>query len=215
MIKAILFDMDGTLVDSEPFYNQRKQSYFFTRGIDFDEALRKQSIGRNIRDIFNELFDQDKVSTYYDDYCKYIQNHPAPYKALLFPDVLETLYQCKEMGYKLALVSSSPWENIIPMLEQCELTSTFDVVISGSDYPKAKPNPKVYEEAMGFLGLCAKQCIIVEDSLVGIQAGKGAGCYVIARRANDIVEEQKLQADDVLDDLAMLLQCLRKDQFKQ
>lgn len=183
MIRAILFDMDGTLVDSEPFYYKRKRAYLLSRNLPHDDALLKQFVGRDMRDFFTFMFDGDKKLsvTYFDDYQAYILNHPANYTAMLFPEVHEVLAFCKQRGYRLALVSSSPWGNIRAMLKQCHLENSFDVVISGSDMTITKPDPQVYVEAMKQLSLAPLQCLVIEDSYSGILAGASAGCKVIVR----------------------------------
>lgn len=180
-MQAILFDMDGTLVDSEPFYYERKLRFLASLDIVVEEAVMRKYVGRNMRDFFHALYDEEQAMNYYDAYRNYIQAYPADYKSMLFPEAKEVLLACKAEGYNIALVSSSPWVNINAMLEQCGFQDMFDVVISGDDHPFAKPNPAVYVEAMDKLSLPPNECIVVEDSNSGIQAGKTAGCFVIAK----------------------------------
>lgn len=181
MIKALLFDMDGTLVDSEPFYYERKKSFLIQEQLPCEDTFLQKYTGRNIRDLFTDLFaDAQICANNYERYCAFIAQHPAPYRDLLYPEVRTVLETAKNF-YKIALVSSSPWENINEMLDQCELRSYFDVLVSGSDVAKAKPAPDLYEKAMKMLGYHPEECIVIEDSYSGIMAGKQAGCRVVVR----------------------------------
>lgn len=181
MIKALLFDMDGTLVDSEPFYYERKKRFLLQEQLPCEDAFLQKYTGRNIKDLFADLFvDAEISSKYYERYCAFIAQHPAPYQDLLYPEVKTVLEEAKK-SYQLALVSSSPWENINEMLDQCGLRPYFDLIVSGSDVAKAKPAPDLYEKAMKILGYSPEECIVIEDSYSGIVAGKQAGCKVVVR----------------------------------
>lgn len=183
-MQAVLFDMDGTLVDSEPFYYARKLRFLAAKNIVVQEAIMQKFIGRNMRDFFHELFEDAQAIKYYHEYRDFIQAYPVNYQDILFPETKEVLQACKTKGYQIALVSSSPWENIQAMLTQCGFQTLFDVVVSGDDHPYAKPDPAVYLEAMKQLSLTPEQCMVVEDSISGIQAGKAAGCFVAAKTSS-------------------------------
>lgn len=187
MIRAILFDMDGTLVNTEPFYYKRKVNYLISKGLPHDEQLLQAYTGRMMKDLFAHIFEgnEDLITKHTQGYMEYIKEQPTDYASFLYPEVIEVLQYLKSQGYQLGLVSASMRENVYLMIEQCHLKSYFDVVITGSDVPKAKPDPQVYVEAMHQLGLQPSQCMVVEDSISGIQAGVLAGCKVINRRHED------------------------------
>ena len=86
------------------------------------------------------------------------------------------------MGVQIALASSSALANIRRVLTECELTEAFDVVVSGEAFTRSKPDPEIYQYTMAQLGRTPAECLIVEDSTYGVQAGAAAGGVVAALR---------------------------------
>ncbi|MDM5144080.1 Phosphorylated carbohydrates phosphatase [Lactococcus lactis] len=104
------------------------------------------------------------------------------------PDILEFLRQ-KEV--KIALASSSSMFDIKQMLDIHQLSSYFDVILSGNDFKQTKPNPEIYLTAMSELGVEATESLIIEDSEKGIQAGEAAGATVWAIEENVLNESRE------------------------
>ena len=104
------------------------------------------------------------------------------YRALMNPGVPETLAALRERGVRLALASSSPMDNIREVLDACGIAGAFEVVVSGEQFHKSKPNTAIYLHTCELLGLDPAVCCCVEDSPYGIEAGKRAGLTVFAKR---------------------------------
>ena len=104
----------------------------------------------------------------------FLVDHPMQYKEIMNPDLLDVLNEIKLRGYKCAVCSSSPKETIDQALSECGITSYFDYVVSGEQFIQSKPHPEIYLHAAEMLGIEVNQCLVVEDSAMGIEAGKNA-----------------------------------------
>ena len=182
--KAVIFDMDGVLVDTERYYLQRREEFFGGHGISINHLSLSDFIGGNMKDIWPRIlrddFDEQAASKLQADYENFKINHLMPYAELLFPDVQEILTFLRQKEVKIALASSSSMLDINQMLDTHQLRSYFDVILSGNDFKETKPNPEIYLTAMSELGVEATESLIIEDSEKGIQAGKSADATVWA-----------------------------------
>ena len=181
-IKAILFDMDGVVVDSEKLYSQSESNVLSNYGIKFDDSDWKFVKGCTEKQFYDHV------------YLKY--NPEIPRNELirecreflknLFTKKLEYMKGFKEIHsylkkkYKLALVTSTGPELVAHIDGLLGVKNHFNLVITSIDTKAHKPNPDPYIKAMNKLGLLPGECIVVEDSVQGIKAGKAAGCQVIA-----------------------------------
>lgn len=108
---------------------------------------------------------------------------------------------------KIGLASSSTKETISKVLDTIELKSYFDVIVSGEDFVESKPNPEIYHDTLKKLGLNQQNCIVIEDSTVGIQAAKNAGLFVIAK------EDKRFNFDQSKADFSIIDFKQLKDMF--
>ncbi len=184
--RAVIFDMDGVLIDSEFFYLQRFHREVVKRypwitledmypTVGMDEGRTKILIGslahRDPQDSafeaeLEEIFSSGE-ELYYPDY--------------LYPEVPEVLRELKERGFRIALASSSPMKAIQGMVRECGLWDCFEHIVSGYELPESKPNPEIYYRAMEAIGCRPEECLVVEDSTHGVEAGAAAGAKVAAR----------------------------------
>lgn len=182
--KAIIFDMDGVLFDTEDFYYKRRETFLADRGISIKHLPPSYFIGGNMKQVWQAILrdDYDKwdVPALQADYVAYKLAHPLPYKEQIFPDVKLLLEKLAEQGYPLALASSSLKKDILRALEETGIRDYFSVVLSGEEFPESKPNPAIYLEALKQLGVTADQALVIEDSEKGIAAGVAAGIEVWA-----------------------------------
>ena len=102
------------------------------------------------------------------------------YRDYLFPGVPDLLDHLKSQGYTLALASSSKKKAIHRMLKENQIECYFNIIVSGEDFKESKPNPEIYHDTRAKLQFVPEECLIVEDSSYGIQAGKAAGMEVVA-----------------------------------
>lgn len=211
MIKGIIFDMDGVLFDTEPFYFKRRETFLGIKGISIQDKSPKDFIGGHMEQVWKEILgqelDQESANIFLEDYNAYKLDHKAPYSDLIFPEVNETLMRLRDKGLKLALASNSNKEDVLSALDQCQLKDYFSVILAREDVLSPKPNPEIYEKAHELLSLEKDSLVVIEDSEKGIQAGKAAGLTVWAIKdyRYDINQEQ---ADRLIDHLGDILESL-------
>ena len=129
--------------------------------------------------------------------CKYPSDS---FQDILFPHVRFILSHLKKNNIKIAIASSSPYDIIYKMLSVNNITSYFDVIVSRNDVQAKKPSPDIYYEALKRLELSPHDCIVIEDSSVGIQAAVNAGLNVIALKENRFSVDQS-KANWIVNDL--------------
>lgn len=203
MIKAVIFDMDGVLVDSEPVYQEATINVLDSLNIKATkEDLLKLAGGSSLH--FNKFIqDVSKGSISCEDFNKicdqYYLDNPVKYEEIMFPHVRETLDYLKYKGYILALASSSKEYEIENVLKRCDLKDYFKLIISGEVFKESKPNPEIYLTCIKRLNIEANECVAVEDSEYGIEAAKKAGLICIAKR-DDRFNYDQSKADYFIDD---------------
>jgi len=182
MIKGVIFDMDGVLVDTEHFYQTRREQ--FLRHMDFPFLPGMDFVGSNERAIWETLVPGDPVmrEEMLMGYRAYRKLHPVKYEELLDPEVPEVFKMLKRHGVKVAIASSSDQKDIREMMAVAGVEAVTDFVISGVDCSAHKPEPEIYLRALKELGITAQEAVAVEDSATGIQAAKNAGIFVLGFR---------------------------------
>ena len=180
MLRAVLFDMDGVLADTESFYNRRRAAYLSEVLPSYDGPW--DFAGSNDRAIWETIVPDDPVlrERLHTGYDAYRAVHAEDYRELGNPDAPAVFAQLKAMGLLLGIASSSEVEAIERMMRETGLSALVDAYVSGHDVPRHKPAPDVYLACMERLGVCPLECVVVEDSATGIAAGVAAGACVVA-----------------------------------
>lgn len=194
MLKAVIFDMDGVLIDSEHFYMKRRQNFFKEYGLDLDDETAKGLVGLNPRDLIADRFpNKDREQTLVE-YETYKQGHPANFMEMIDDDANQILPWLKEKNLKVAVASSSSIEIIKQVVNNAGWSEYFDLLVSGDEFPQSKPDPTIYFETVARLGVAPEEVLVIEDSTYGITAAKTAGLKVIAKEDERLPMDQS-QAD--------------------
>ena len=182
-IKAVLFDMDGLMVDTESlsteaFINSAKaQGYNMTK----EETLKVLGFTKaSIYQFWIDYFQGTNVDgkKLVDDHYEYIENVLYTVGPEKMPYVEELLKYLRENNYKIAVASSSDTADIKNNLEKTKLEKYIDEIASGAEVENGKPAPDVFLLAAERLDVDPKDCLILEDSKAGIKAGKASGAMV-------------------------------------
>ena len=213
-IKAVLFDMDGLMVDTESlsteaFINSAKaQGYNMTK----EETLKVLGFTKaNIYQFWIDYFQGTNVDgkKLVDDHYEYIENVLYTVGPEKMPFVEELLKYLKENNYKIAVASSSDTADIKNNLEKTKLEKYIDEIASGAEVENGKPAPDVFLLAAERLDVDPKDCLILEDSKAGIKAGKASGAMVFMVPDMFTVDEEcEDTADRILTNLGEVIEIL-------
>ena len=191
-IKAIVFDMDGVLVDTEYVYCERLMRFFTDHGAahpmsDFFELVGCS--GSYFANRMDEWWAEVPVKSVEEcgltgvEACKrHAAAEPIDYAALLNPGVRETVLALHERGVRTAVASSTSHAGIHQALDPSDVYNLFELVLSGDDFRESKPSPDIYLTSCARLGLMPAECVAVEDSDRGIASALAAGMRVAVMR---------------------------------
>lgn len=200
-VKACIFDLDGTLIDSMGLWEGVDEEYFAMHNVPLPADYQKMIDGLSIVEIavmtkekfgfketVEEMLDHWNKMAYYK-YAHEIQAKPGAY---------EFLQKCKEKGIKIGVATS----NSIPLYSAVAKNLKFDemmeAVVTGEDVKNGKPDPESYLKVAGKLGVDPKDCLVFEDLVVGIQSGIAAGmktCAIYDKFSENQDEERRKLAD--------------------
>lgn len=208
MIKAVLFDKDGVLMDSEAEYERRRQIFFSERGI--DASGFPDFYGSNNDVIWRtvEPNDAERRARLAVEFVERFKDEPMIYADYVYPAVRSTLEALRARGILTALASSSPRKFIDRFLDETGLTELFDYTASGEECENHKPAPDVYLRAMEALGVHPDEVLVVEDSPLGIAAGRAAGAFVLAPSVPSAPGVDQSEADARIVDISGVLNYL-------
>ncbi len=195
---AILFDMDGTLFNTEPLHAQALRKVLLEEDMDLStEELEHRFIGVADDQVFRELLGSDcDTATMIIKKNKELKDSIASLSksellALQVPGMIELLTQLKEAGLKLALISASENEIVDLMVEHSGIGIYLDTIVGRSDTERSKPFPDPYLFAMKKLAVDASNSLIFEDSPTGLQAAMDSGAEVIKVDPNCTEESEE------------------------
>ncbi|WP_195268533.1 HAD family phosphatase [Eubacterium sp. 1001713B170207_170306_E7] len=181
MIEAVIFDMDGVIIDSETDYQQIELDMYAEMGLDMSEEDAVKSMGRVTVDWWRELKERFGFAQSAEELAEY---ENKLYLDFLFSDEQQKtmmegvdvfLKTLKDKGYRLAIASSSTVPAINRVLELFGLEQVFDVRVSGDHVAIGKPAPDIFLRAAELLNVEPEKCMVIEDSGSGILAAKRAG----------------------------------------
>ena len=183
MIKAIIFDMDGLMIDSERVTFECYQERLKDMNLTMDEEFYKTLLGKPIKGIYQRFYDvygndfpiQNVIQDVHQLMAERFETEGVPVKKGL----VELLHYLKDNNYKTIVSTSSNRDRVDKILAQAKITEFFDDSICGDEVTKGKPNPEVFLKSCQKLGVNVDEAIVLEDSEAGIQASYDANIKVI------------------------------------
>lgn len=184
MTPALLFDLDGTMLNSDPIHMQVYKELWADRGMDLsDEFYMAHMHGRLNVDIYADFLpeepDPQGLSNWKE--AQFRDRLPRPYPPM--PGVDRLVARAVTEGWPRAVVTNAMRLNAEAMLEAIGLRDAFDVIVIGEECPRGKPDPYPYQEAMRQLGVTPNRAIAFEDSPSGARAARSAGAHTVGIRS--------------------------------
>lgn len=208
-MKAVIFDMDGVVVDSERHWATVEEKRIFEEAVGSNRLSAAETAGMNVADVYDHLDDEYGTTVTEAEFVDLYDAAAGEIyveRATLMDSFGSVVEDVQRRGQRIALTSSSPHRWIDLVIERHDLHDAFDVVVSADDVDApSKPDPAVYRHTADRLGVEPDECIAVEDSKHGVDAAKEAGMYCIGYRTGgqdlsraDVIVETVTELADVL-----------------
>ena len=207
IFRAVIFDLDGLLADSEPWWNQIDAKLLAEYGVTYRGEYHRNVLGVSYRlatEFYKNAF---HLSAPVEELMRRRAEIAAEFfadRVGLFPSAKVTLERLREMKLCLALATSSVSASARPFLERTGIRRLFDVIVTGDEIERGKPHPDIYLLTSEKLQVDIDSCLVIEDALAGIAAAKAANMSVAAIPDTRFVDprEYTREADYVLRDLS-------------
>jgi beta-phosphoglucomutase len=204
-LQAVLWDMDGVIVDTFDGHYAAWQQTFDELSQPFDVEIFRKTFGMNNRLILTTVFGRDlpeKFIQKVSDHKEQLFRESIKGSAQLMPGVGEWLQRFADMGIKQAVASSAPQANIDALLDELGIRTFFQAEAAGATL-KGKPDPAVFLLAASLLDVEAQRCVVIEDSIAGVEAARRGGMKCVAVLTTNPAEKLAV-ADVVVKDLTIL-----------
>jgi HAD superfamily hydrolase (TIGR01509 family) len=212
---AVIFDLDGVLADSEPWWNQIDAKLLAEHEVSYRGEYHRNVLGVSYRVAVEFYKNAFHISTSVEELMRRRGEIATDFFANrvgLFPSAKTTLEQLREMKLHLAVATSSVSASARPFLDRTGIRSLFSVVVTGDEVQQGKPHPDIYLRAAKKLGISPEACLVIEDSLAGIAAGKAANMRVAGVPDTRFVDPREYQkeANYVLGSLSEIPALIRR-----
>jgi sugar-phosphatase len=205
-IRAVIYDMDGLLVDSEPWWRVAERNIFSKLSVAPTEEDFEKMMGNRIQEVIVNWHAKHPWPNYnleetqnaiIDEVGRLVTTH-----AELMPGVIESLEYCKAKQLPIALASSSPLRLVSTFIHRYGIANYFSIVRSAEFEQRGKPHPDVFLTASDALNISPKHCLVFEDSYNGVVAAKAAGMTCIAIPSQEHRNQERFSiADEIWDNL--------------
>jgi beta-phosphoglucomutase len=180
---AVIFDLDGVLVDSSEFHRESWRVVGLERGFEMTDELFWRTFGMPNRQILPLLYGRALGD---DEIAEVSERKEAAYRELAagrmraLPGACELVRAVGPAGWRVALGSSTPMSNIRVVLGSLGIRDCFEQIVCSDDVINGKPHPEVFLKAASKLGVAPSRCVVIEDAVVGVQAALAAGMRCLA-----------------------------------
>jgi HAD superfamily hydrolase (TIGR01509 family) len=204
--RAVIFDLDGVLADSEAWWNQIDAKLLAQYGVTYRGEYHRNVLGVSYRlavEFYKNVF---RISASVEELMRNrgeIATEFFANRVGLFPSAKGTLEELRDMKLRLAVATSSVSASARPFLERTRIRSFFDVIVTGDEIERGKPHPDIYMRIADKLGIPAGACLVIEDAVSGVLAAKAAKMRVAAIPDTRFVDphDYEKEADYVLGSL--------------
>ena len=199
--KAIIFDMDGVLIDSEPFWGQASMEVMQSVGIPYtrDDVMRFQGV--RIGDIVSRVWDENPVSYSKEEIenmvCERVSELVLESGRVL-PGIDNVIQKAAKWGLKIGLATSTPRRVAVNFIKRVGIGDNIDVMCTGEEVAYGKPHPEIYILCAERLGVEPWECIVFEDSVNGVVAAKAARMHTVAVPAAESRGDKRYGIADVM-----------------
>ncbi len=205
MLKAVIFDMDGVIIDSEPLHYQAYHQMFDEVGIDvsaelYDSLTGKSTINvcKQLKDHFSLNHSPEELATIKRRHYDVIFDNDKDFD--LISGVRSLIEDYHENGLTLVLGSSATMASINRIFKRFELNTYFKDKLSGAELKASKPHPEIFIKAAQASGFKPEECVVIEDATNGIEAAKGAGIFCVGFDSEHSKNQDYSKADLVIND---------------
>jgi HAD superfamily hydrolase (TIGR01509 family) len=205
--KAVIFDMDGVIIDSEPFYQEVQIDLFQKMGITVPPEEYNTFIGAGMREMWNMIKFSRNLKQPIEELIELNNNVLLEYfkeSAALVPTphFTDFLASVLAVGMKTAVASSTAKPIIEVILKKLYVYNLFDIIVSGDEVEKGKPAPDIFLETAARLNVIPSECVVVEDSTNGVKAAKSAGMYCLGYHNPNSGSQDISAADEIINSFA-------------
>ncbi|WP_334126895.1 HAD family hydrolase [Empedobacter brevis] len=205
MIKTVIFDMDGVIVDTEPVHKYAYFEHYKELNIPVTEELFATFTGQSTKNVYQILKDKFNLREEVNDlvlrkrtiFNEAFDTKPDLYLIEGVENLINDLY---ENGIELILASSASKSTIDRVFNRFGLNRYFTHKISGENFPKSKPDPAIFIHAADLAKSDYSECIVIEDSTNGVEAAYGAGLYCLGYKSKNSKQQNLDKADAIVDD---------------
>ena len=213
MIRTVIFDMDGVLVDTEPLHHDAFFRLFAELGISVSSKEFSTFLGLSTRNVFQQLKQEYGLAQDVETLIKrkralFNKSFDESTELDLLPGARALVEDLHQAGMPLQLASSASKETIGRVFRRFGLYPYFDNLVSGEDFPQSKPNPAIFLHAAQLAGIPPPECLVIEDAANGVTAAKAAGMSCIGYRSEHSAGQDLHHADRVVSHLSQLTAAL-------
>lgn len=205
MLKAVIFDMDGVIINSEPLHYKAYHEMFDEVGINVSPELYNSLTGKStlnvckqLKDRFDVLQSPEKMVAIKRRHFDVIFENDKTFD--LINGVRTLIQDYYKNGLTLVLGSSASMPNIERIFKRFDLNQYFTAKLSGAELKASKPHPEIFINAAKATGFCPDECIVIEDATNGIEAAKAAGIFCVAFDSEHSKDQDYSKADLVIND---------------
>lgn len=216
MVNAVIFDMDGVVVNTEPIGLRANLEMYKALNIEVSMDVYSTFIGNSDKMIVQKLKNLYKLEQTHQElleekYKYYFNAFDSAPDLELLPGVKDLIIDLHKNGMTLVLASSASKRKIEAVFTRFGLHEYFTAKVSGEDFEISKPNPEIFIDAVSKTGFLKEQCVIIEDSTNGIKAAKAAGVFCIGYKSEHSMGQDTSLADKVITDFKDLNYKVIKD----